>query len=354
MCCPHHPCSSRTTTLGPHTLVDGHPGMPPWLLGSPLVLFWASQVSGWPPQDHCWNFGGYPFPTFRPYISRMATPESHPPFSIPKPGFSDIGAQGGFLGLLAAPPSVGLHPKIPHDLYLPSFKDKETSRRQWQRHQQFHGRGAYLSKARSWSDTPVCSRWPAGFGSRLRSWRGGEVANYRGNWHVTRETSRRAPAPHHLFNEESRWSSDLKLEQSPAEAGGNNVGGSVMWGRYGWSRCWSGRGCTESKRTVTQGGLTIQQAMWLQGGQWGEWPRIWGVGGWRGLHHTGPQSSFNFKAAVTIHSNFGAQENICGFYEKKRGYKWTYLQKRNRLTDRKQVYGSQRGSGGRDKLVVWC
>ena len=48
------------------------------------------------------------------------------------------------------------------------------------------------------------------------------------------------------------------------------------------------------------------------GGQWREWPRMWGVGGWRELHHTGPQSSFNFMAAVTIYSNFGAQENICG------------------------------------------
>ena len=35
------------------------------------------------------------------------------------------------------------------------------------------------------------------------------------------------------------------------------------------------------------------------GGQWREWPRMWGVGGWQGLHHTGPQSSFNFMAAVT-------------------------------------------------------
>ena len=43
----------------------------------------------------------------------------------------------------------------------------------------------------------------------------------------------------------------------------------------------------------------------------------------------------------------------CGILKK--WYKWTYLQDRNRLTDRhrKQTYGYQRGKGGRDKLGVW-
>ena len=37
----------------------------------------------------------------------------------------------------------------------------------------------------------------------------------------------------------------------------------------------------------------------------------------------------------------------------KKWYKLTYLQNKNRLTDRKQTYGYQRGKWGRDKLVVW-
>ena len=32
---------------------------------------------------------------------------------------------------------------------------------------------------------------------------------------------------------------------------------------------------------------------------------------------------------------------------KKKWYKWTYLQNRNRLRDRKQTYGYQRGEGRR-------
>ena len=35
---------------------------------------------------------------------------------------------------------------------------------------------------------------------------------------------------------------------------------------------------------------------------------------------------------------------------KKKWYKWTYLQNRNRLTD-KQIYDYQRGNTGKDKLV---
>ena len=42
------------------------------------------------------------------------------------------------------------------------------------------------------------------------------------------------------------------------------------------------------------------------------------------------------------------------YVEPKKWYKCTYLQNRSRLTDRKQIYGYQKGNvAGRDKLGVW-
>ena len=52
--------------------------------------------------------------------------------------------------------------------------------------------------------------------------------------------------------------------------------------------------------------------MWLQRPSGESGPGGGGLEAAEGLHHTGPQSSFNFMATVTIYSNFGAQENICG------------------------------------------
>ena len=46
--------------------------------------------------------------------------------------------------------------------------------------------------------------------------------------------------------------------------------------------------------------------------------------------------------------------DITYMWELNKCYKWTYLQNGNRLTDRKQTYGYQRGKAGeRDKLEVW-
>ena len=56
-------------------------------------------------------------------------------------------------------------------------------------------------------------------------------------------------------------SSVLKLEHhwtSLAGAWGMSVGRSVMWVGCRWSRHWSCRGCTERKRIVVSGALTIQ------------------------------------------------------------------------------------------------
>ena len=45
--------------------------------------------------------------------------------------------------------------------------------------------------------------------------------------------------------------------------------------------------------------------------------------------------------------------DIAYMWNLKQWYKWTSLQNRNRLTDRKQTYGYWKGNGGRDKLGVW-
>ena len=45
--------------------------------------------------------------------------------------------------------------------------------------------------------------------------------------------------------------------------------------------------------------------------------------------------------------------DITYMWNLKKWYKGTYLQNRNRLTDRKQTYGYQMGKRGRDKLGIW-
>ena len=51
--------------------------------------------------------------------------DSPPQLSIPRRVFLNISALGSFLGLLAAPPVVGLHPVGLQGLHLPSFKTEE-------------------------------------------------------------------------------------------------------------------------------------------------------------------------------------------------------------------------------------
>ena len=57
----------------------------------------------------------------------MATPGSFGPANFPIPVLvsQHLGTLGGFLGLLAALPVVGLHPTGLQGLDLPSFKTKE-------------------------------------------------------------------------------------------------------------------------------------------------------------------------------------------------------------------------------------
>ena len=88
---------------GAHMLVDGHPGTPPQLAASPL------EPSGAPP----------------PLVDAPAA--FHSPFLFP-----DISALTSFLGPLAAPPVVGLHPAGLQGLYRPSFETQERAQGQQQ------------------------------------------------------------------------------------------------------------------------------------------------------------------------------------------------------------------------------
>ena len=108
-------------TSGPHMHVDGHSRITP-------CNFQASHVRRCPPN--------FPSPVL---ISRH------------------LGAHGSSLGLLAAPPIVGLHPTGLQALYLPSLKTKERSQSRRQSHQWFNGWGTYTSEAGSWSHTSPCA-----------------------------------------------------------------------------------------------------------------------------------------------------------------------------------------------------
>ena len=83
-------------------------------------------------------------------------------------------------------------------LRLPSFKTEERARSQLQRHQWFNGRGSLHVWSQVLERHPtVCSRRPAGHGSRLHSRGEGETASYKAGLpqvgsFITREASRGA------------------------------------------------------------------------------------------------------------------------------------------------------------------
>lgn len=79
------------------------------------------------------------------------------PCSFPFPVLvsQHLGALGGFLRLLAAPPAVGLHHTGLQGLDLPSFRTKEPRVSNRDVNSLMNG-GSYLSEAMSWNNTPPC------------------------------------------------------------------------------------------------------------------------------------------------------------------------------------------------------
>ena len=88
-----------------------------------------------------------------PTYEGMATPGPFSPCNFPFPVlvFQHLGALGGFLGLLAALPVVGLHPTGLQGLDLPSLKTKESR----VSNRDVNG-GSYLSEVMSRNNTPPC------------------------------------------------------------------------------------------------------------------------------------------------------------------------------------------------------
>ena len=118
------------------------------------------------------------------------------------------------------------------------------------------------SEVLEWHCT-LCGRWWAGHDGSLLSWEKEEVTSYRGNWvrlaHGLPGKLAEGHAPHYLFDKLSWWRcSDLKVRTVTSWGGSKYVGRSVMWVGCRWSRHWSSRGCTESKRTAILSDLTIQ------------------------------------------------------------------------------------------------
>ena len=134
-------------------------------------------------------------------------------------------------------------------LGLPSFKTEERVRSQRQRFQWLNAWGAYTSEAGSWSDTPPCV---VGRGQDV-ALRGGEgkgrlpviggitsggLIGYQGN----QQRGRPLTAP--LIRAVTSWGPGQVHRRSDLCIGSRG------------SRHWSGRGCTESKRTAVPSGLT--------------------------------------------------------------------------------------------------
>lgn len=92
-----------------------------------------------------------------PPYEGVATPGPFGPCSFPFPVLvsQHLGALGGFLRLLAAPPVVGLHRIGLQGLDLPSFRTKEPRVSNRDVNSLMNG-GSYLSEAMSWNNTPPC------------------------------------------------------------------------------------------------------------------------------------------------------------------------------------------------------
>ena len=170
---------------------------------------------------------------------------------------------------------VRLHPAGLQSLYLPNHKTKERAQSQWQRHQWFNGWGILhvWSKVLEWHPTACGRRWGHGCGLRYQGKR--EMTSYRRNWcqvgsWVARETSRGVHLTAPLINYHSGGSSDLKIRTITSWGWGqvhrhllirlyDLEGRLVRWVGCRWSRDWSSRGCTESKRTAILCGLLIHR-----------------------------------------------------------------------------------------------
>ena len=133
--------------------------------------------------------------------------------------------------------------------------------RQW-----FNDGGAFTSKARSWSNTPLCTvdRGQGNSGSFCSQGKGklpvtrSIDVDY---WLVSYQGNQQRYMPLTIPLISIRESSDLNLGQSLGGTWGKDEGRSVMCVGCRWSRLWSSWGCTESKRTTIMNGLTIQLGM---------------------------------------------------------------------------------------------
>ena len=133
----------------PSFIKDSHPGGIPRNFQDHPWNFWASRVSGRPPQDYTHNFWS-PHTSGRPLQ-----------LSIPHPVFSDILALMGVSSVSwLAPPIIGLHPAGLQCLYLSSFKTEERAQGQQQTHQWFNGCGSLHVWSKVLEQHPtLCGGW---------------------------------------------------------------------------------------------------------------------------------------------------------------------------------------------------